>query len=459
MHVLASLKKKSTLSIVLFLFIFGFYLFTRLFLFSKEGGAAFGYDTGIYRHYIQGYYERVHDESITPFGFSGFSNFLQKLGVTTDNILLGWYLLLAVVMFFVFFLFVQVYSSTSTALLASFLFSISVIQYEFFWWFYYRNFFALILFFLAFIFLKYRSYLIILPLVALGTLHILTLFPIAIMMVIVCIFQKEQKKFYFISGSVALGAIVLLNFKELLTYVGSIQKSGARVDSLNPSMSEFNGQFIDISFFWKHTVLYLFFGIMGLVYYFKKYLPLAVTFFISFLPIVFGVLFYRRYYVFLDAFLIFFASIFLFEIIRKMKSYWITAALGIFLLIAVILNVNYVVHKRPLLSHDDLNQIIATNEVAPASLIAVSSATAPWLYGFTHHKIIAPGIFEENRWSQSEWQEFWTTSDTNRRHELLQRYSTPLYIFLGAPERGFEAVLIRDSHFTQKGPWLWQYLP
>ena len=34
----------------------------------------FGYDFGIYRNYINGYFDRLGDPTVVPFGFSAFSN-------------------------------------------------------------------------------------------------------------------------------------------------------------------------------------------------------------------------------------------------------------------------------------------------------------------------------------------------------------------------------------------------
>jgi len=450
-------EKAKLWSVFLLFSIFAFYLFTRLFLLSQQGAAGFGYDTGIYRHYIDGYYERLNDPSITPFGFSGYSNVLKSLDVSTDDILISWYVLVAMVLFFLFFLFVKTYTDVPTALFAVFLFSISTIQYEFFWWFYYRNFLAFALFFVTFILFHYRSYLALLPLMAIGTLHIITLVPIGCTMIVLLWLEKEKRKYYFITGSVAVVGIVLLNFKELRDYFFSLQKSGTLASGASDSSPEFNGQFIDFSFFWKNTLLYLFFGIAGYIQYFKKHLSLAIFFIMSLIPVLFQVLFYRRFYVFVDVVLIFFASIFIVALIRKVKSTWMNVAVGIYVLIGFFLSTQYVWTKQPLLTHFDLEEMVSTNEFPPARVLAVSSATAPWLYGFTHHTIIAPGIFEENKWSREEWQEFWATENANRRHELLSVYQEPLFIYVGPREKGFESVLRSDDHFIQRRPSVWEY--
>jgi len=62
----------------------------------KYGDAAFGYDFGIYRHYVGQYFDRLGDPTVVPFGWSNFSNVLRLLGSSVDQILFGWYFLFSV---------------------------------------------------------------------------------------------------------------------------------------------------------------------------------------------------------------------------------------------------------------------------------------------------------------------------------------------------------------------------
>jgi len=54
---------KNFLYKLLFLLVVFFYVFTRIFMYLKYGQISFGYDTGIYRHYIIGYFERFGDSN------------------------------------------------------------------------------------------------------------------------------------------------------------------------------------------------------------------------------------------------------------------------------------------------------------------------------------------------------------------------------------------------------------
>ncbi len=451
-------KEKLTQGFVFF--VLGiFYLFTRFFLFVREGVASFGYDTGIYRHYIDGYFTRLHDSELTPFAFSGYSNFLKALGVSTDHILITWYFGIAIFLFVIFFCFVKSFTNTWTALIALFLFSVSIVQYEFFWWFYYRNFISFGLVFVSLILFHFRSFLVIFPLMALGTLHVLTLIPVGLTMMVLWCVQKQNRKYYLLSGSIVLLGIIGLNFQEFSLYFTQAKQIGISGQNLQSEYSEFNGQFIDGWFFLKYTFFVLVLGLIGSVKYYKKYPEMALLGLFSLIPLLLGILFYRRFFVFLDVCTIFFASVFVFHSIQSYKSVWVRSALGIGGAVLIFLSINFVVHKQPVFTREELAQVQKTNDLAPARLLSISSGTAPWLYGFTHHQVIAPGLFEHDVWTESEWQEFWTTQNLERRHDLLNRYSSPVYIFVAESERRFESTLAGDAHFVQRQPFLWEYIP
>ena len=108
-------------------------------------GAGFGYDFGIYRNYINGYFDRLGDPTVVPFGFSAFSNMLRLLGSSTDQILFGWYFVLSVMILVALYCVVKNYFNAKTAFIAVILFATSITQFEFHWWYYYRNFLALFL--------------------------------------------------------------------------------------------------------------------------------------------------------------------------------------------------------------------------------------------------------------------------------------------------------------------------
>jgi len=92
-----------------------------------------------------------------------------------------------------------------------------------------------------------------------------------------------------------------------------------------------------------------------------------------------------------------------------------------------------------------------------SQVMVLSSYYAPWVYGFTHHRVIAPGMFEWNRWSREEWDEFWNAEDFERQHELLDRYDKPLYIYVGMKDEVFRKRFEQDSRLVKLNEYIWQY--
>ena len=124
------LKKKNIYNIA-FIIIVLFYIFTRILMYLKYGQIAFGYDTGIYRHYIIGYFERFGDKTLVPFGFAYFSNLFRLLGFSVNFIMYDLYILVSVGILLAFFYVVKLFTGNKyVALLAIFLYSISIIQFE-----------------------------------------------------------------------------------------------------------------------------------------------------------------------------------------------------------------------------------------------------------------------------------------------------------------------------------------
>jgi hypothetical protein len=113
----------------------------------------------------------------------------------------------------------------------------------------------------------------------------------------------------------------------------------------------------------------------------------------------------------------------------------------------------------PLISREDFAGIVAAAELPKEyHLMTVSSQYAPWLYGYTNHDIIAPGMFEANKWNKEEWKKFWSTIEEAGRHTLLSQYGGPhLYLYIGSMDQDITALLSRDSHAEQLTSHIWKY--
>ncbi|MBT3539319.1 hypothetical protein HOF40_00475 [Candidatus Parcubacteria bacterium] len=442
-------------------FVFLFYAINRVWMYARYSAAGFGYDTGIYRHIIRGYFERLGDSTLPSFGFSSFSNSLRFLGTNTDDILFLWYILFGMLLCVVFYVVVKLYTKNNIiSLIALILFTTSIAQFEFFWWFYYRNLIGLFFVLLSFLFLYYRSYLLVLSLFIIGTIHPLSLVPIGITLLIVFIYDKEKRKYLFISGGVSLLSIFAFNFQEIVSYISlAMQKTLYVSDASKQSSAELTGQFISLDFYIRSAFLYIFFAFAGLIFYGKKYKEWSVFLIVNTILFALGILFYRRFLIFFDVAAIFFAAIFLYYFLQDTKQSKLLRVVAILFFALMFFQSGYhMVSKQPLVWSHEISYIETIDSMVPedAYLLTINSHYAPWVQGFTNRDVIAPGMFEYDEWVFEEWQDFWHGEDMDVRFDLLRRYDRDIFIFLGDRDMWYSDVLARDSHFIRIKDYLWQ---
>ena len=460
----AGRKIKSLMAIALF----AFYAFSRLWMVVKYGDAAFGYDFGIYRNYINGYFDRLGDPTVVPFGFSAFSNMLRLLGSSTDQILFGWYFVLSVMILVALYCVVKNYFNAKTAFIAVILFATSITQFEFHWWYYYRNFLALFFVLLSFLFIYHKSHFLTLALLFIGIVHPPSLIPLGLsLLVYLFVCDKEERKFLLLNGVIAFCLILILNWRELRIYLpffteyfGSAQKVA------ESGHSEFSGLFINTKFYLSSAILYWPVGLVGFVLFFKKYKLFAIFLAVNIILMSVGFVLHQRFFVFLDLMLIIFASAALASFHVETRHCLVSTmrcvryfALIFYVVPLIVYPSWYIIHKKPLITQPEMNAIQTLSQFSGGEYaLTISSNYAPWLLGYANKKIIAPGMFEYDKFSMEEWQKFWFGNDASVRYDLLARYnSSPIYIFLGDRGLSFVSQISKDTHFTKLSKYLWRF--
>ena len=444
-----SAEKRQPYLVVL---IFILYLLLHLWPILRFGYTAFGYDTGIYRHYITGYFERLGDTAITPFGFANFSNPLMLLGDSVDTIMFVWYLLIAVGMFWAFYLVAREFFNKQTAVFAVFLFTISATQFAFYWWYYYRNYLALFLLLITLLLVKKKSWLAIFTLIGIGIIHPLTLAPLGIALLVYAIIDSSSRKFVLSSGIIAAVLLFLINWQELALYLDQLDGSlGLAKNFVAAGRPEFTGSFITPIIFVSAILIYLPYGILGLWQNFRKQILLTSFFGANLFLILIGFAFYRRFLVFLDLMLIIFAASYFTSAVQSVWTQkWGKQVVAIFVVVLLAIQVWLVVIRQPLISDSDFTAIRGVDNLAGEYVLAIDSTYAPWLYGFTNKKIIAPGMFEYDLWDREGWGRFWFTKNNQERVELLEQYGgRPIYIFIGERYRDLGEKMMEDSRFMK----------
>ncbi len=435
-----------------------------LYLFWKFNEAGFGYDIGIYRHFAIEYFKEILNPKINPFAFSSFSNFVFLLGDSLNSFLIGWYILLSVFTAYTFAVLVRkTTNSPQVAYFAILLFSTSILQFEFFANFYYRNILALFLMFITLLLLEHKTFFAALPFLILSAIHPLTTLVLAPSLFLIGVFQKEKRRLFFITLLTSGILSILLSWTEFLHYISTLFGFLQNKKAVLEHSSEFTGQFVNSLKFFRFSLPYLPFALLGIFREWKKHMFWSIFGLINLLLIVFQFFLFERFYLFLNITLIFFAAhgiFFVFQLFQNKKVFHILVfTYSAILLCAQLL---YVSQKMPFISPTELAKIRQLHTIIPTNsfLISFSSYDAAWLYGFTQtYKIIAPGTLDENKWNYAQWQEFWSKKDIKKRADLLTVYNTKeLYIYVNDAQKGVAQELFsRDPHIQIINSHIWKY--
>jgi hypothetical protein len=241
---------------------------------------------------------------------------------------------------------------------------------------------------------------------------------------------KDSKKYWFIIIGVAAVGSLALNWPEFFSQFKYLQNNFWQAGFDANGATESTGQFVSPWFFIRSTVIYLFFGLIGLWQYGKKQKLLALIFVFSLLGALAQIVFYRRLFVWLDLMLIMFASAFLADWLSSLWKFGIIKiAIILFCMFTVFSISRYTYLKQPLISVAEFAAVQAAGLTKSEYILSASSRYVPWLYGYTDKKIIAAGMFEFNKWTYDEWLIFWLGEDQGKIKELLGRYQGEVYIF------------------------------
>ncbi|MDA1292638.1 MAG: hypothetical protein O3A81_02565 [bacterium] len=194
------------------------------------------------------------------------------------------------------------------------------------------------------------------------------------------------------------------------------------------------GAFPATTFYVRTMGVVLFLGIFGIVVSFGKergsLWQLSVL--VCAIFIVFRLVFYRRFYLQLDFFLMPFAAIALVWIWNTASSRWAHSMLLLVLIGQAVVGFQAMELRKPRFGTYELSQISSLPEhIEPdASVIALENISGMWLRGWLPlHRIGAPGLFDYPEWSYADWELFIDGSNEQRR-TLLEELEEPVYFLL-----------------------------
>ncbi|GEM_PF-2884477 len=448
------LTRLPSLGALFYLFLFGFGLFWVWYV-GSHGDRSFGYDVGLYRHFILGYGGLLAHDPVVPFGFSFFSNLLLALNFSVDGIMYGWFVGFFLGIVFLFFVYVKKRTEMTVAFFGCLLLMTSITFFELAWWYYYRQVLALFTILFMLIGLEYqRWWIVTLSVVIVGTIHPLSFVPLALLLFSYFFLHSTRRRSILVSAGVGFFLALLFNWGEWIGYITPLFSVGITSNAfLESGKQEFTGQFLDPIQFLSTTYLYLPFALYGVGRYVKKYLEWSVFLLTSLLLLFFGVVFAHRMLVYVNLSLIIFAAIGLRDACRWLGSKRIILFFsGIYVIFLLIQYGWYVTTKEPYLTQEEWVAVQELHQIpAQQTVIVLSSYYAPWLYGFSDHYIVAPGMLDDRFWSYHDWVSFWYSKDGTSRLELfqrLQRQPEVVYLFIGPRDEKFRHSFLSTSYCT-----------
>ncbi len=88
----------------------------------------------------------------------------------------------------------------------------------------------------------------------------------------------------------------------------------------------------------------------------------------------------------------------------------------------------HAIRQAPLVSADEIAEIEAMRDIMPSvKIFTYDSYYTPWLYGFSGHKIIAPG-WGDLKWNLKKWEIFWEAG-LEEKKKMLSEFGQPILVY------------------------------
>ncbi|MFH1801927.1 MAG: glycosyltransferase family 39 protein [archaeon] len=433
-----------------------------------------GYDAGIYKYGIENFASEGFGSdnwvrsALTP-GYLYLMALFLKFGLSSQFLLTWGFILFGLLLGFAVYLFSREYLGERPAVIAVLLYAVSIIQFKLFTYMYYKNVMALCTLLFALYFLKragssshpaapnryhtnppgprssgmheadvsngrgwnWNLVWFIVFGVLTGIFHRATffLFGLAYISLVLHDWKRFRKN--------VLAGVLILGF-TLVLYLGFWETSILPIFApvaegfVDPGTAP--GTFVSFFVYQFSTLYYLPFAMLGFIYLIwrKKFDMLFFMTLIAGVIVYFQFFFFNRFIAHLDIFLIILAASGFSLLIDNGKK------LGTGILVLMVVSAGYVtlqesINAKPLISQDGLAliEMIDSNVPGNAKVMSISSEYSPWVLAYSNRVTIAPGLFDENKWSQDEWEKFWGTQDVDETKALMSSYPGEVYLFAG----------------------------
>ncbi|MGE0793630.1 MAG: hypothetical protein AB7V77_05630 [Candidatus Woesearchaeota archaeon] len=394
-----------------------------------------GYDPGLYKYSFEQPFAQDWTAQANPLLFS--------LVFYVLNLILGsWFILtifLALLSTLVGWLIYYVISkkfNSEVGVMAILIYMVSIASFQAFWWNYLKNICGICLLLISYLYFqdnKRINWKLILIGGLIAGFHrpAFLIFGLSYFIYVLLDIKKFKSKEFrnsVINGMLIVILGLLFNIDRIFTFLlpGVLMTAKSVLEGSGGS-----GTFFSLKDYFYYTIPFIPFAITGFIKYFKKNIPIALGGLITSCIVLFGLFFHNRFIIYLDIFVVIYSALGFYSLIQNKEKYGkilFYSFIALFLVLIVIHSFN----SKALISDEEFAKIKTFDYILPsdAVVMSISSSYSPWLKGYVHREVIAPGLFDNNPWDKSEWETFW--NDEALRVEMLNELNiSSLYIYQG----------------------------
>jgi|ETNmetMinimDraft_2_1059921.scaffolds.fasta_scaffold10764_2 hypothetical protein len=192
------------------------------------------------------------------------------------------------------------------------------------------------------------------------------------------------------------------------------------------------GHFPETVFFLKNGAVLLVLGLFGWVHSFnrEKFSVWLIAPAVCAIFIVFRLVFYNRFFLQLDFFLMPFAGIAV-VVLWKTRNGFVRGLLIVLILLQAFISFNQMKRWEPRMIPEELNKILSIRKFVEddAKIIALENNAAVWLLGWLpEYYTGGPGLFDFPPWTYAQWESFLYGSNQDRYKMISSIHERPLYL-------------------------------
>ncbi len=438
-------ERKTPVVLFLLLILFALALMLRLLPLSCNTVPP-GYDPGFYKYALDTYAGALPQipeaeladwlREMYPQGLPVLSDALHvTAGTDSLDIISYLFPVLGALLVFPVYMVTNSIFGQKAGIIAAVLYVVSYTQYTTFTLLYLKNVLGLLFLLLAIYAVEKEKYgLIVLPFAALGIFHRPEFLLFTLILIFYFILHRKRAIIY----AVLATAVLILPFWLVRWEANWGVLTGAvstAVTNIQSGEVAGGGTFFDLGTYIEFSVAYLPFALVGFILLAikRKWNGLFIFFIIIFVIVVARLFFFNRFIIALDIAAVILAAAGMSYTLLNRKDIWRYAGTGAAILIlfaSAIPTINLATDTRPLISEEQLEVIewLGDNTEEDAYILATTN-DAPWVLGWSGRRVIAPGLFEWDRYEIDQWREFFNTKSPVAAAQFLEGYESPVYIY------------------------------